>query len=139
MKFKSLLSSFLLISICVCLFQCKPDPDPAPTPKSELILGSWLTSEMKLDGIVQPEGAYASYNFMADSTVSYARYDSNLDPELQFEDIWTLSSDEKEIVFQGESNVDLIELTATKLTVEYTTVDPFSGNEIQHTDIFSKQ
>lgn len=139
MKFNSILVCTLLITLALLNFQCKPDPDPPPTPKTELILGSWLTSEMKRDGVIQPEGAYATFTFAADSTVTYSRYDSNGDPELQFDDVWTLSDDEDQIIFQGESNVDLIELTETKLTVEYSSIDPFSGNQIQHTDVFAKQ
>lgn len=139
MKFNSILVCTLLITLALLNFQCKPEPDPPPTPKTELILGSWLTSEMKRDGVIQPEGAYATFTFAADSTVTYSRYDSNGDPELQFDDVWTLSDDEDQIIFQGESNVDLIELTETKLTVEYSSIDPFSGNQIQHTDVFAKQ
>jgi len=141
MKFKSSLAITLLFTIAIINFQCKPDPEPQPTPKAELILGSWQTSEMKRDGVVQPEGAYATYVFAADSTVAYSRYDSNGDVELQFDDIWTFSEDEDRILFEGESeyNVDLIDLTETELTVEYTSVDPFSGNEIKHTDVFDKQ
>jgi len=139
MKFKSSLVLTLLVALCIINFQCTPEPDPPPTPKSELILGSWQTSEMKRDGIVQPEGAYATYVFAADSTVTYSRFDTNGDPEVQFDDVWTISEDENQIIFQGETNVDLKEVTETQLTVEYTSIDPFSGNEIQHTDLFDKQ
>lgn len=138
MKLRSFLASTLLIIIATISFQCKPEPIVEPTPKSELILGSWRTSEMKQDGINQPEGAYATFMFAADSTVAYSRYDSNEDLEQQFDDIWELSSDENQILFQGENNIDLIEITETKLTVEYTSVDP-NSNTIKHTDVFDKQ
>jgi|GEM_PF-4780327 len=137
MKFKSSLAISLLFVLAVINFQCKPDPIDDPTPKSELILGSWETTEMKHDGVIQPEGPYANFVFSADSTVTYNRYDLYGDPELQFDDFWTISSDESQIDFQGETNVDLIELTETKLTVEYTSIDP-NGGSIQRTDTFKK-
>lgn len=139
MRTKHFLLPVILCLISVISFQCKKEQPPVVTPRSELIIGSWQTTEMREDGVTQPAGIYATYLFNMDSTVTYVLYDEGGDVDFQFDDIWVLSDEDKQIDFQGEESVTITSLTATQMTIEYTSNDPFSGTQINHSDDFEKQ
>lgn len=133
--------TLLLVLFSIISFQCKKETPPEETPKEELIIGFWRTVEMRENSITQPMGAYATYEFREDSTVTYIQYDEGGDPDNQFDETWMIAEtdDATQIEFAGEDPVDLITITETTMTVEYTSTDSFSGETIEHSDDYEKQ
>ncbi len=133
--------TLLVVLFSIISFQCKKETPPVETPKEELIIGFWRTVEMRQNSITQPVGAYATYEFIADSTVTHIRYDEGGDPDAQFEETWIISGNDEstQIEFAGEDPVDLVNLTETTMTIEYTSTDSFSGETIEHSDDYEKQ
>ncbi|MEM7102667.1 MAG: lipocalin family protein [Bacteroidota bacterium] len=138
MKIFRFFGVLLFAAVIVSSPSCGEEP-VVVLPVSVKILGLWQQIEAKEEGFVITLDPYYTMDFNADQTVVIKEFDGTDDTELDStDDMWELTNDNTEIDFDVSTDVEIVEITDTRLVIRYQGANQI-GQSVEKEDTFQKQ
>ncbi len=137
-KIKYILPVFTMLLLFAACGDSSNGPEDI-IPRDVLILGDWESVVHREDGNIVTNADFRRFEFRDDGTVLIEEFEEDGSPIDDIEDNWTLVESDEKIQFGTEGLYDIIEMADNSMTLEYNSLDPFSGEVVRHSDDFLKQ
>ncbi len=125
-----------LLAVSFCFNACK-ETEPPVIPVSELILGTWLQTELYEEGSFVNLAEYKTFEFTAENVIR-KEFDIDNTLLLEQEEIYSIGGNSDLIDFEFSTDYDIESINETELIITYSGFN-LIGQTVEKREIYEKQ